>query len=255
MKDCLKIISALLLFLSIVILLEAEAFGSILADPNVPDGEQYIWRATMPDEEPYSSVVTWRVTSGEGRPMYVITTDSGERKYGDYVIDKSDLRLIGVNVTEKTRDGKFEIAIAARNGRQYMVSEFKNKTKQKDIKHISDGYNGIVLPFCLRGFPFGEKKEVKLRITVPIIPGRKLWVWKMWKSTVKLVGEETITVPAGTFDCYKLKVSASNWVIKRVTSRYYFWYTKEPPHRFVKFQDKDGKNMTELMEILFTGEE
>ena len=255
MKNCLKIISVLLLFLSIVILLETEAFGSIFADPNVPDGEQYIWRATKRDKEPIISTVTWRVSSGEGRPMYVITTDSGERKYGEYIIDKSDLRLIGVNATEKTKDGKFEIAIAVRNGRQYMVSEFKNKIKQKDIKHISDGYNGVVLPFYLRGFPFGEKKEVKLKMTAPLFPGKKLWVWKMWKSTVKFVCEETMTVPAGTFDCYKLEVSASNWAIKRVTSEYYFWYMKEPPHRFVKFRDKNGKNITELMEILCTGEE
>jgi len=253
MSSYYKIFPVLLLSLLMVILLGTETFGAIFNDPNVPDGEQFVWRGIMPDQDPIISTVTWRVSGGEGRPVYEITTDAGQRKQGKYIIDKSDLRLVHVHVIEQTKEGKFEMTITVRNGRQYMVSEFKNKTKDKDIEHRLDGYNGILLPFYLRGFPFGKQSEVKPRLTVPAFPGKPLWVWKMWKSKVKFMGAEKVTVPAGTFDCYKLEVSASNWAIRRVTSEYYFWYTKEPPHRFVKFQDKDGDNITELLEIKSTG--
>jgi hypothetical protein len=253
MRNCLKITPVLLLSLLIVGLLGTNAPGSIFSDPNVPNGEKYIWRGTMPDQEPIVSTVTWTVRSGEGRPMYEITTDAGERKKGIYILDKSDLRLISTHVIEQTADGKFELDITVKNGRQYMVSEFKNKTKDKDIEHPADGYNGVTMPFYLRGFPFGKKNEVNPQITVPVLPDKPLWVWKMWSSNVKFMGEERVTVPAGTFDCYKLEVSAGSWVIRRLTSKYYFWYTKEPPHRFVKFQDEEGENRTELMEILSTG--
>lgn len=244
----------LLLSLLMFVLLGTDALGAIFNDPNVPHGEQFIWRGILPDQDPIVSVVTWRVSSGEGRPMYEITSDSGERKQAKYIIDKSDLRLIHAHVVEQTREGKFEMTITVRSGRQYMVSEFKNKVSKKDIEHPSDGYNGITLPFYLRGFPFGKQKEVEPQITVPVLPGKPLWVWSMWGSKVKFIGEEKVTVPAGTFNCYKLEVSAGNWVIKRVTSKYYFWFMKEPPYRFVRFQDKDGDNITELLEIKSTGE-
>ena len=77
-------------------------------------------------------------------------------------------------------------------------------------------------------------------------------MWKMWKSYARFLGEEKVTVPAGTFDCYKLKIAASGGLIRRFTSRYYFWFAKEPPHHFVKYED--GKRVTELMEIRSMGE-
>lgn len=77
----------------------------------------------------------------------------------------------------------------------------------------------------------------------------------MWKSCAKYLGTETVTVPAGTFDCYKLEVSASGGLIKRVASKYYFWYDKKPPYQFVKYQDEDAKDVTELMEIKPNSEE
>ena len=246
-------IPALLCFLLSMALLEFNTFGSTFSDPGVANGEQIVWRGITPDKKTILSTVTWRVKDKNGKPVYEITTDSGSKKYGRYIIDKSDLRLIWVHVLEETKDGKSEITIESKDDHQYLIHNFKNKHKDKKIGHYLNGYNGIILPFSLRGFPFGKQKEVKIRLTPPFGPGMPFWTWTMWKSYVKYLGEEKVTVPAGTFDCYKLEVMASSRLIKRFTSKHYFWYTKEPPHWFVKFQGKDS--MTELMEIRSMGKE
>ena len=239
-------------FLLITILSEAKAPGSIFSDPGVPDGEQTIWRVTKRDSEPELSTITWRVKDRDGKPVYEITEDSGERKQAKYNIDRCDLRLIWGHIVRDTEDGKSEATVEVRDEYQYLIHNFKNRQKDKKIEHYPNGYNGMILSFSLRGFPFGKQNEVKLRITPPFSPGRPLWVWRMWESYAKLLGEEKVTVPAGTFDCYKLEVAASGGLIKQFTSEYYFWFAKEPPHLFVKYEDE--KRVTELMEIKSMGE-
>ncbi len=253
MRDYLLLLSCSLL---ITILLETGASCSVLKDPGVPDGEQIVWRVTKEKDDGISfATITWHIENRDGKPVYEVTEDAGERKQAKYIIDKSDLRLIWAHVVRETDDGKSEATIEVRGDRQYLVHNYDSKSKDKKIDHELDGYNGMSLGFCLRGFPFKSETEVRLKLTPPFRPGIPLWAWKMWKSYVKLLGEEKVTVPAGTFDCYKLEVAASGGLIRRFTSEYYFWFTKEPPHRFVRYQDDDGKAITELMEIRSTGEE
>jgi len=241
--------------LLIMISFGVEGLSFVLNDPGVPDGEQFVWRVTKEDEETGYSTITWHTRDRNGRPVYEIILDSGEQKQAKYVVNKCDLRLVWSHIVRITEDGRSEVTIEVKDKHQYLTFDLGKKCKDKKIDNHPDGYNGMVLAFCLRGFPFGRQKEVKIRLTPPFKPKTPFWVWKMWKSYARFLGEERVTVPAGTFDCYKLEVAASGGLIKRFSSEYYFWYTKEPPHRFVKYQDKDGKSVTELMEMKSMGTE
>lgn len=234
----------------IVVLLTTEAYGYVLKDPGIPDGEQIIWRVTEAGEARGPSIITWRTGDIDGKPVYEITMDGGERKQARYIIRRADMRLIEAQVSRNTEEGRSTVSITLEDDCQYLVcTEESEKTKKKKIDCSLDGYDGTVLPFSLRGFPFETQKDVKLKITPPFRPGIPFWAWRMWKSKVQFLGTEVVTVPAGTFDCYKLRLEASGGLIKRLTSAYYFWFTKEPPYQFVKYQDEDGKAVTELMEI------
>ena len=235
--------------------LEHKALASIFSDPNVPDGEQILWRVTKQGKEPVFSTITWNTENRDDRPVYRITTDSGERKQAEYIIDRADLRLMYARIQRNNEKGKSDIIIKISGNDQYLTCDFNGERKEAKIEHPLNGYNGILIAFSLRGFPYGRQDEVKLKITPPIKPTLPSWVWKMWKSYVKLLGVETITVPAGTFECYKLAVGSSSSFIKRFTSEYYVWFAKKPPHHFVKYQDKDGESSTELIEITSTGGE
>jgi len=242
---------ALLWLLISIVLVRAEEPASAITDPGVPDGEQIVWRVSRRDKEPEFTTITWRAKNRDSRPVYEITTVTAERKQAKYAVDRRDLRLIWCRVLRDTEDGKSEVVIEVKDGYQHLTHDFENNRKEKKIEHKSDGYNGSILLFSLRGFPFGKQSEVSLRLTPPFIPDMPLWIWRMWKSRARFLGEERVTVPAGTFDCYKLEVAASGGLIRRFTSEYYLWYAKEPPHHFVKYQDTDGKSVTELMEIGF----
>lgn len=248
LKKCL-FITLIILFIPIF-----SAISSVFIDPGIPNGEQVVWRWTNNEEKvQILSILTWNVKNRNGMPVYEINLNSGTRKEAQYVIDKSDLRLVYAKVSEDFEDGRYNLTIDVKNSCQYLVNDFKGKHKSKDIDYCEDGYNGIILPFSLRGYPFGKKSSVEMHITPPYKPNVPLWAWKMWKAYAKYLGEEKVTVPAGAFDCYKLELGASGGLIKRFTSEYYFWFENKPPYRFVKYQDKDGKNVTELMEIRSKG--
>jgi len=251
-----KFIPTLFWLTLIMILPVMRAYSSVLKDPGIPDGEQIVWRLTRDGKPTPPSIITWHVGDIDGRPVYEITTVSGERKQAKYVIDKADMRLIEAQVSRNNEKGKSKISIVIEGNRQCLTCiEDGKKPKEKRIECFQDGYNGVVLPFVLRGFPFAAQKKVKLKLTPPFKPGIPFWAWRMWKSYAKYLGTETVTVPAGTFDCHKLEVGASGGLIKRVTSKYYFWYAKEPPYQFVKYQDEDAKAVTELMEMRSNGKE
>ena len=244
---------ALLWFMLVAALPMFGALGSVFSDPDIPDGQQIVWRVTKDGKKNSPSIITWRVKYRGGEQVYEITKDSIRRKNSKFVLSKSDMRLIEAEVRRDTADGRSRVNIRVEDDHQYLIyleeKDSKRKSKDKRIDHELDGYNGLILPYCLRGFPFEKQKEVKFRLTPPFRPGIPFWAWKMWKSYAKPLGTETITVPAGTFECYKLEVGASGGLIKRITSKYYFWFAVEPPHQFVKYQDKDGKDITELIEI------
>ena len=241
----------LLWLLISMVLVRAEEPASGITDPGVPDGERTVWRVSTRDKEPEFTTITWSAKNSGGRPVYEITTVTGERKQAKYIVDRRDLRLIWCRVLRDTEDGKSEVVIEVKDGYQHLTHEFESKRKEKKIEHKSDGYNGSILLFSLRGLPFGKQSEARLRLTPPFVPDMPLWIWRMWKSRIRFLGEERVTVPAGTYDCYKLEVAASGGLIRRFTSEYYAWYAKEPPHHFVKYQDEDGKSVTELMKIDF----
>ncbi|MBD3183824.1 hypothetical protein GF312_16185 [Candidatus Poribacteria bacterium] len=229
--------------------------SDVLNDPNVPDGETFVWRWVREGEEPQLSLVKWSVSEWEGKPVYKITSDSGNTKHAEYILNKSDMQLLYFYIIRTDKEHPYEVTMKAKEDKLYLEANIEGDKKDKDIDRKPDGYNGIMLAYCLRGFPFGKKEEIELHITPPFSNKLPLWAWKMWGAYAKVVAEEKVTVPAGTFDCYKLEVGASGGIIGRLTSEYYFWYEKTAPYRFIRYQEKDGKSYTELMELRCKGEE
>lgn len=248
-----KILLLVLGFLIIINIFTGEILGAVLKDPKVPNGEQFVWRWKTSENRQFLSIITWKITTRDKKPVYEISLTSGERKKATYIIDKTNLRLIYADVYEVFPEGRCKFTIESKDEKQQLSYNFDNKDKSKVIDNHPYGYNGFILPFSLRGFPFGKMDQLSIYMTPPFIPTNPLWIWKMWGAYIKPLGEEKVTVPAGTFDCYKLELGSSGGIIRHFTTEYYFWFAKEPPHRFVKYQDKDGKNVTELMEIRSKG--
>ena len=59
----------------------------------------------------------------------------------------------------------------------------------------------------------------------------------------RIVGQETVTTPAGAFQCYKTELAVTGLrglVGQLVLPAMYMWHRVDPPHAWVKYQGLDG---------------
>lgn len=70
-----------------------------------------------------------------------------------------------------------------------------------------------------------------------------------WHIILVVEGEETVTVPAGAFDCIKVRVEfgddgfsskkgLTSYLMKMLLPNYYLWVDKQAPHTMIRFQGK-----------------
>jgi hypothetical protein len=81
-----------------------------------------------------------------------------------------------------------------------------------------------------------------------------------YKMDLKLLCIENITVPAGTFECYKIQMSPDLGLLKIATvfiPPTYFWYTTNSPHFFIRYEGLESGLGTPyvVMELLNREEE
>jgi hypothetical protein len=85
------------------------------------------------------------------------------------------------------------------------------------------------LLLLLRSFPFGEGQEWK--VFMLDFSGASITV------SLRQAGTETVTVPAGTFECYRMEVEVP---IPLLRPKITYWISKQEPHYLVRQQGKRG---------------
>lgn len=91
--------------------------------------------------------------------------------------------------------------------------------------------------FLLKGYPFEEQDAIS-PISVLVAEDNALYMAvfggpRTFDVYIEPRGEETITVPAGTFDCYVLEMSLRG-ILGYIVPDNRFWLLKEDPHLVVK---------------------
>jgi len=121
----------------------------------------------------------------------------------------------------------------------YNIGAPRNKVIDKAPE---DRYDLNTILEFVRGFPFGKDKvEFTLVTREPILRSHKLGAY------IKIVGNERITVPAGTFDCCRLESGFSGLRGKVIRTKFFFWVEKTPPHRLIKHTDSSGERLVTLV--------
>ena len=92
--------------------------------------------------------------------------------------------------------------------------------------------------FLLPGFPF--EKGPGYSVSFPVVMSESGQVYQL---ILTLEGEETVTVPAGNFHCYKLKFSPKMGGVAAIGNplipNMYIWFQKEAPHPWILFEGKE----------------
>src|SRR5690606_17349685 len=97
---------------------------------------------------------------------------------------------------------------------------------------------------ALRGFPFnsGEKVKAHLLTNEP----------HLYEIEIEDGGMEEVSVPAGTFDSYRLKVNVNLGFFSRCAGFLpvtYFWFDASSPHPWLRYQGLEGGRGTPQIEM------
>ena len=95
----------------------------------------------------------------------------------------------------------------------------KDGVKKIDLSGVV--YDNEEAAQLIRRLPLAADYQTTLRIFTGLGGGNII------PLGVKVVGEEKVEVPAGTFDCYKVELSPVNQT---------FWYSTDAHHYLVKFE-------------------
>jgi hypothetical protein len=178
-------------------------------------------------------------TNDKGK-MGKIVIESQKDSLGYHVVYVSDRTIEAVldslnletRYLKKVIGDKLNIEIF--NDQSYRVFY---KGREKRYSNKPPVFDRHTLDFALRGFDLGPDFKKRIRLGVP--------EFMVINADLETIGEDTLTTPAGRFDCWKIRLNPRVIFTKMI---FYFWVEKDYPHRFVKYSDSSGKNQILLIE-------
>jgi len=117
----------------------------------------------------------------------------------------------------------------------------RNTHTYKEKKPVYDRH---AIEFALRGFDYTTDFKTTIRFHVP--------EFMIINADVSVLGEEAITCPVGTIDCWKVEMKPK---VLFISISLYFWIEKDYPHRFVRYNDTNGKHTVLLIEYSNTDDQ
>jgi hypothetical protein len=235
-------------FILAITLIAFSARAGTFSPPDIPDGEKLTYRALLETTEekkesfvsPREEVtkVTQIITRFEknGKPYYRFfraeQLAGGQINYYTYIFtDFEPFRFV-----------VFEKMMQSTNGRvvKKEITYFDDPayTSPPDLNHF------FSIPMTIRGIEFrpATRNDLLVWFSSHLTP---------WKMNVIVEGKESVTVPAGTFECWKVRVEPDlkaifkdwYWIARMVkpwVPNFYYWFADEAPYPLVKYQGTFG---------------
>lgn len=193
---------------------------------------------------------TYEATSGDNSPQEKESIDIEIHKNPDAITFHSKTSSpdkeeeIGIEMTARgefitaERNTSFlsdnsvqEERIERKGDEIFLLMKTGDKTKKKKYRLQNDKIFAVdaSLLLLMRTFPFSEKMSLDIFMID--------FSQKAISVTLRNTGEETVTVPAGQFECYRMEVTINLFLLKSTIA---YWITKEAPHFLVKHEGKRG---------------
>ena len=141
----------------------------------------------------------------------------------------------------------------AREAGQVVTTDLRTgATNSKEIRLTPQTITFEMLPVVLRLLPAAPNREMRFEVVTR--------EGSVVGFLARIVGRDRVTVPAGSFDCYKMELSVTGIkgiVARLVLPKVYMWQTEAAPHFWVKYQGPEaGPRSREIVRELvrFTAE-
>ncbi len=150
--------------------------------------------------------------------------------------------LSGQLVTVRER----QLDFTGGSGRITTTDVRSGKTESRDLSLPPYTISVETLAMELRMLP--DKPGQQMRFNLVTIDGKQV------EMLAKIVDREQVTVPAGSFQCYKVEVAPTGvvgFIAGLVMPNMYMWHTVAPPHIWVKYQGPgEGSGPREILRQL-----
>ena len=138
-------------------------------------------------------------------------------------VSADDLKPVSGTQSVKTADTTVDITTIYADSRLSITATVDGKQQSAQLDVPNDTYDNDEALFLFRTIPFEIGYTASYTNAVPsagLLP----------KATISILAREEVETPAGTFDSYKLKLSAQGATI-------FLWYSAEAPHYLLKYDN------------------
>lgn len=186
---------------------QAEFFG----DPRLPSGESRETQLRYRFLDPGLARPRWVVPGpasiarggDDAAPTYLFRTrvasEAGERKESRcaFRVEQGRLRSVGYDETVRAADGR----VLEERHLDFLAGEALDRVSGRMFRWPANIYAAPCIGFALTGYPFDDTRVVSFFLWSELDPFTTMYA--------TLDGRETVTVPAGTFECYRVRMNAN----------------------------------------------
>jgi len=205
----------------------------VFSNPGLPDSESFeFYELVDPTIGRVITKFNIKLVEQDGTKYYSIQVNEGNYFKNEFEIRYNDLTTISEKRTD-LRTGKLTQSYSKSGNKVHFYMAEKGIDKNI-VTNESNIYSPLAYFFSFRGFPFEVGKSVSF----------KSYIYEygdVLTINVKTISKQTITVQAGTYECYKLEMSLGGWQSIFSSDKYYLFFTVDNPHIFIKYMEKiDG---------------
>lgn len=192
------------------------------------DGESNLYVALTGRQKPEATVQwTWSRADSNGWSLSYERNNGGATKP---TLIKTDDSLWPVQSVRESNGTKTTTSFSPQ---QVVIdTETAGKKSSHPLTPRQRPIDNDLLLQLLRAAPLGDGYAASV---YNVVPGNRAGM----PTTIQVLGTETVTVPAGEFSTWHLRLQA-------VSGRHDAWYEKAPPHRLVRYVNGAGISQLQL---------
>jgi len=243
------VITGILLILSPII-----AYSQDLSQLKISATEEGAYRTLLKKSGKVIWQASWSVnkTNKNGKEIVKIT-ERGSGKYNDspqditwvmetsLILGNNPLILETIRITRDSGNNELwrRNKIFDYPNRELIAEQFEHgKLKKIKTARLPETitFTSDILAILLRGYNFEAPEPFDFYIFSSEA--------KLFRIQAQMIGTETVRVPAGEFECYKMELildlGVANLLTKYILPKTYMWFSKKQPHYWLKFEGLEG---------------
>ncbi len=227
----------------LVLLMGSLSFAGDLKVPAIPDGEVRVFKSYYATKRDRPNMKSWLMRAAVA---FAPESYTGEIRWQG---EGEGRQFVYTRKAKLNNESTADLTFVFDTSPDFRLRSFRNVVLAPDGTKLRDVYYDYTEP-SLR-YP---DKTFQVFVGDMVLRSSDLAVgvrlpWNVWLSPFnvfpfrfRVTGEETITVPAGTFECYKVMgrlvpeglTDITGIILSKIIGKYYFWVEKGGSHGVVR---------------------